>query len=87
MPDVLLHTGKRLLSAKNRITRRKANRKALTEKLPKRLFCEPKQTKNIMNFTSTITARLMCMPMCMCMCQTIHVSPVSCAQKVRKPKT
>ena len=34
-----------------------------------------------MNFTSTITARLMCM------CQTIHVSPVSCAQKVRKPKT
>lgn len=38
-----------------------------------------------MNFTSTITARLMCMPMCMC--QTIHVSPVSCAQKVRKPKT
>ena len=86
MPDVLLHTGKRLLSAKNRITRRKANRKALTEKLPKRLFCSPKQTKqNIMNFTSTITARLMCMPMCMC--QTFHVSPVSCAQKVRKPKT
>ena len=40
-----------------------------------------------MNFTSTITARLMCMPMCMCMCQTIHVSPVSCAQKVRKRKT
>lgn len=39
VPDVLLHTGKRLLSAKNRITRRKANRKALTEKLPKRLFC------------------------------------------------
>lgn len=36
-----------------------------------------------MNFTSTITAHLMCM----CMCQTIHVSPVSCAQKVRKPKT
>lgn len=38
-----------------------------------------------MNFTSTITARLMCMPMCMC--QTIYVSPVSCTQKVRKPKT
>lgn len=38
-----------------------------------------------MNFTSTITASLMCMPMCMC--QTIHVSPVSCTQKVRKPKT
>lgn len=86
MPDVLLHTGKRLLSAKNRITRRKANRKALTEKLPKRLFLLTQANKtNIMNFTSTITARLMCMPMCMC--QTIHVSPVSCAQKVRKPKT